>query len=372
MTSPSVSRRTALKGLAGASAAAALGGCASLAKPDPNRIVLENSKPGTRDWLLTNTRVDPATKWRCPWIEGYCSHTRARAGDELSLFVSTNPASPFTVDIYRLGYYGGAGGRLMRSFEPIPGKPQPEPPVGAKRLRNCAWEPAVTFRIPADWPSGVYLGKLTEQRTGLQSYVVFIVRDDRPAGLLFQCSDHTWQAYNRWPTQFALYDDGKDQWYWGGGVQVGFNRPYGRYCQIFDAPLSQGSGEFLLWEFPVAYWLEQHGYDVTYTSNSDMIDPAEFLRTKVFLSVGHDEYWDPRQYDNALASIQQGTTHLYLSGNAVMGLTPFQPSEDGRPNRVISREGVYGGVYGGLDEFFKYPFPREGPKANLQIGRAHV
>jgi hypothetical protein len=18
--------------------------------------------------------VDPATKWRCPWIEGYCSH----------------------------------------------------------------------------------------------------------------------------------------------------------------------------------------------------------------------------------------------------------------------------------------------------------
>ena len=32
-----------------------------------------------------------------------------------------------------------------------------------------------------------------------QSYVVFIVRDDRPADILFQCSDNTWQAYNRWP-----------------------------------------------------------------------------------------------------------------------------------------------------------------------------
>ena len=30
--------------------------------------------------------------------------------------------------------------------------------------------------------------------------------------------------------------------------------------QILDAPLSQGSGEFLLWEFPLAFWMEQHGY----------------------------------------------------------------------------------------------------------------
>src|SRR5678815_558509 len=50
----------------------------------------ENEKPGTRDWMLTNTRVDLATQWRCPWIEGYCSHTSAAAGDTLRFHVSTN------------------------------------------------------------------------------------------------------------------------------------------------------------------------------------------------------------------------------------------------------------------------------------------
>ncbi len=38
-----------------------------------------------------------------------------------------------------------------------------------------------------------------------QSYVVFIVRDDRPADILFQCSDNTWQAYNRWPNNYSVY-----------------------------------------------------------------------------------------------------------------------------------------------------------------------
>jgi hypothetical protein len=42
-----------------------------------------------------------------------------------------------------------------------------------------------------------------------QSYVVFIVTDDRPADILFQCSDNTWQAYNRWPDNYSLYTDPK-------------------------------------------------------------------------------------------------------------------------------------------------------------------
>jgi len=75
-------------------------------------------------------------------------------------------------------------------------------------------EPSYRFRIPKDWISGVYVGKLTQQLKGIQSYVIFIVRDDRKADLIFQCSDTTWQAYNRWPNQFSLYDDGKSVWYW--------------------------------------------------------------------------------------------------------------------------------------------------------------
>ena len=64
---------------------------------------------------------------------------------------------------------------------------QPDPSIGDNRLRECKWEPSVEFEIPDDWVSGVYLGKLTAKKERLQSYVIFIVRDD----LLFQCSDTT-------------------------------------------------------------------------------------------------------------------------------------------------------------------------------------
>jgi hypothetical protein len=259
----------------------------------------------------------------------------------------------------------------MTQLGPVPVKPQPEPPIGPKRLRECRWEPNAEIKIPADWPSGVYLGKLTtvpesKHEHAWQSYIVFIVRDRRKADIVFQVSDNTWQAYNRWPDEYSMYTDPRHPW--APSVAGSFDRPYGKYAQIYDHPLSVGSGEFLLWEFPLAYWLEMHGYDVTYTSNSDMLSVAEFERARVFLSVGHDEYWDVRQYDAALASVKSGVSHLYLSGNSVFGLTPFQPSSDGRPNRIISREGVYGGKYGAFADWLKHDFPLEGPRANLLMG----
>jgi hypothetical protein len=67
---------------------------------DPQRIDRENATPGTRDWMLTNVRIDPKTRYRCPWIEGYASRTSVRPGESITLHVSTNPASPFLVDIY--------------------------------------------------------------------------------------------------------------------------------------------------------------------------------------------------------------------------------------------------------------------------------
>ena len=187
--------------------------------------------------------------------------------------------------------------------------------------------------------SGVYLGKLTALDSGLQSYVVFIVRDERPADFLLQCSDHTWQAYNRWPNQFALYDDGQHEWYWGGDVQVSFNRPYGKYCQtgMVDAPLSLGSGEWLLWEFPLAYWMESQGYDVSYISNQDTHrDAAGLLRAKGFLSVGHDEYWTIEMFNNVRAAVAAGVNVAFLSGNSIYGRVEFDETL-----RAFERVGVF-------------------------------
>ena len=42
--------------------------------PHSGIIAAENAKAGTRDWLLTSVKIDPATRYRSPTIEGYCSH----------------------------------------------------------------------------------------------------------------------------------------------------------------------------------------------------------------------------------------------------------------------------------------------------------
>src|SRR5437879_8927678 len=112
-----MNRRELLLGVAGSGLAAAVGRLAA-APARSDLIRAENEKPGTTDWLLTNTRVDPKTKYRCPWIEGYCSHTSIRAGDSLEIRVSTNPSSPFVLDVYRLGYYQGKGGRHLVRLGP--------------------------------------------------------------------------------------------------------------------------------------------------------------------------------------------------------------------------------------------------------------
>jgi hypothetical protein len=321
---------------------------------DRERIKNENAQPGTTDWQLTYTRIDPKTKstrfggfgGRSTLIEGYVSRASVRPGEKLDIFVSTEPASPFTLDIYRLGYYQGRGGRHMLRLGPFDGAAQPTPAVGDQRVRECQWAPTATLTISKDWVSGVYLGKLSGLKHRYQSYIIFIVRDDRQADFLFQCSDNTWQAYNAWPDNYSLYiNDREDKKILVSGVRVSYDRPYAKYTQIYDNPMSQGSGEFLLWEFPLAYWMEQQGYDVTYCSNIDIhADPQCVLRAKAFLSVGHDEYWSRQQFDNVMDAIKAGVNAAFLSGNTCCFVAPLSASSHGVANRILTRAGRYGGV----------------------------
>lgn len=365
-------------GAAAATAVSTPGAPGGAGAPVPSPIAQENARPGD-DWQLTRVRLDSARGFRSPFIEGYCSHQSIAAGETLELMVSTAPARAFTVEIFRMGYYGGRGARRVAQFGPFAGKAQAVPPVGEKRLRECRWEPSTSFAIPADWLSGVYLGRLTTVPSGdepyWQSYVIFVVRDRRPADVLFQCSDNTWQAYNRWPDNFSLYTDPRGAH--AVDLSVSFDRPYGKYAQIFEHPLSIGSGEFLLWEFPLLYWLEQHGYDVTYGANCDTLDVAHLARCRTFLSVGHDEYWDVRQYEAVKTAIQErGTSALWLCGNSVFGVTPFSPSARGRPNRTLTRTGIFGGltdaeIAAEIGVFTK-DWRRAGPDESLLMGARSI
>lgn len=328
---------------------------------EPNLIQIENEKPGTKDWLLTKVHRHDDEIYELGWrrrtgIEAYASHTSIAAGETLDVHVSTQPVNKYDVKIYRMGYYGGNGARLMWAKGPLQGTVEPTPQDGERHLVECKWKTAFSLPIPKDWLSGVYLAKLTtlpapggqflDLEMSNEAYFIFVVRDTRKADLLFQVSDLTWLAYNRWPQWRSLYD--LENAPWGAsnrkvGFDVSFDKPYALFWNGYPAgfhPLTNGSGEFLMTEFPLAFWLEKEGYDVSYISNVDVhTDGKALLRGKVFLSVGHDEYWTQQMFDNVTKARDAGVNLAFLSGNAISGVVELLPASDGRPNRIMRRAG---------------------------------
>jgi hypothetical protein len=339
-----------------------------------NAVAVENEHPGSPDWQLTRVGLDRLGGKRSPRIEGYASKQSVEAGETLEFKVSVDPAARFRIEIFRLGYYGGLGARLLRTLGPFEGGPQPIPGVGMNRVRECRWRTSAELTVPREWASGVYLARLStlsapDQRAYWQSYVIFIVRDRRRADVLFQCSDNTWQAYNQWPDAYSLYTDPRAAH--APGVSVSFDRPYGKFPLLVEAPQSVGSGEFLLWEYPLCYWLERSGYDVTYCSNSDIVTESAVTRAKVFLSVGHDEYWDVRQFESLKQGVGKGLSILFLSANTAYMMSPFSPASDGRPNRIITRTGPFGALSSEEKEIYGKvlgPFDSVGPDEAQLIG----
>ena len=146
------------------------------APADAERIRRENEHPGTRDWMTTNVRIDPQTKYRSPWIEGYASKTSVRPGETITIHVSTNPASPFMLEIYRLGYYQGHGGRLMMKTGPIQGHRPARP---ARRAQATARMRVGTQHVDHD-PRRLDQRRLPRQADGRAREATKLCRLRRP------------------------------------------------------------------------------------------------------------------------------------------------------------------------------------------------
>ena len=297
-----------------------------------NPIQVENSKQGTTSWQLTN----PATLGE---IEGYASLTSVNRGGAISLFVNTAEPS-YTIEIFRMGWYGGLGARRMTSALSQTGARQPSPLKDPTTgLIECRWTGPFVLDIPfnpsdpTEWASGVYVAKLTAGISGKQRYIIFIVRDDvRGADYLFQSSASTFQAYNNWGGK-SLYEPAAQVAY-----KVSFNRPHiegygaGHFFSTSFTKMVEARG----WEYNMVRWLEREGYDVSYCTNLDThADPNLLLTHKAFLSVGHDEYWSWQMRANVEAARDQGTSLAFFSANTCYWQVRLEPDSNGVPNRTL-------------------------------------
>ena len=75
-----------------------------------NPIVLENQQPGAAGWDLDKDHVGTDAVGQ---IKGYASAVSINKGQTITFRVSVNPAQTYTIDVFRIGWYGGMGGSSM-------------------------------------------------------------------------------------------------------------------------------------------------------------------------------------------------------------------------------------------------------------------
>ena len=298
-------------GLQAASARAAADPCGVGSNP----IVCENSKPGSppSEWDVTTNSTT---------IEGYASGFSYNVGDTVNFKIRTD-ATAYTIDIYRMGYYGGDGARKIASISPSAHLPQTQPAClndATTGLIDCGnWATSATWIIPATAVSGIYFAHIMRSN-GDENHILFVVRNDASTSdLLFETSDTTWQAYNNWGGN-SLYTGSPD----GRAYKVSYNRP-------FNTRSGPGGRDFAFAnEYPMVRFLERNGYDVSYFSGIDGDRYGSLIKNhKVFLSVGHDEYWSGQQRANVEAARDAGVNIAFFSGNEVFWKTRWESSIDG-------------------------------------------
>ncbi len=285
---------------------------------EPNPITIENQKPGTNSWTLQGSK---RSSDKINEIKGYADKVSVQKGEKIDFKVTVNPAQNFTMEIYRLGWYSGLGGRHMLTIGPKNGVKRASCPIQATTLLiECKWKTDHSLTIPNDWVSGQYLVKL-KNNNGFANYITFTLRDDSSTSdILFQMSTNTWQAYNKWGGK-SLYPPGQTH-----AVKVSYDRPY----QL------EGAGQLLGREINFIRWIEKEGYDVTYNTNVDTHLRANLLLNhKAFISQGHDEYWTWEMRDAVEGARDQGINIGFFGGNESYWQVRLDKSTSGVDNRVI-------------------------------------
>lgn len=285
-----------------------------------NPIVCENAKPGnaSSEWDISGTGDSS--------IQGFATAISVNRGETVR-FKIESPATDYRLDIYRMGYYAGNGARKVATVQPSAALPQNQPAClddPATGLIDCGnWAESASWSVPQDAVSGIYFAKAVREdgaNAGKASHLVFVVRNDASTSdVLFQTADTTWQAYNTY---------GGNSFYAGSPVgrayKLSYNRPFN------TRGVDNGQDWLFNAEYPMVRWLEANGYHVSYFTGADSDRRGNLIANhKVFMSVGHDEYWSGAQRANVEAARNAGVHLAFFSGNEVFWKTRWENSIDG-------------------------------------------
>lgn len=253
-------------------------------------------------------------------LDAYTSEESVLPGGTIHFHVSTRPAEPYRILIYRLGWWEGSSPPQLACIPSCAGvsRGSPEPIPSANPTTGeiaAAWPVTDNFTVPSTWRSGYYVAKVVlaaGPKAGQGKLVPFIVREapgGHRAGVLVIAGVDTWEAYNSW---------GGTSLYEGGPSTVGNRYPDPPHAVMasFDRPFQNfrvGGQSLFDWELPLARFLEHEGYDVSYTTDVDVQDSTSLLGRKLVIVAGHSEYWTMNERV-ALESARNAGVNLVFAG----------------------------------------------------------
>jgi hypothetical protein len=300
-----------------------------------NPVACENLLPG-----------NPSSQWDVAsnegsTIQGFADPFSVNLGGTITFKIKAS-ASSYKVDIYRMGYYGGNGARLITSVTPNISVSQNQPACHtntATGLVDCSnWGISASWTVPASLVSGVYFAHIYSSSDGNQ--IPFVVRDDSShSGILFKTDDATWQAYNSWGG-YSLYTGNATDTQnrptsldAGRAEQVSYDRPFNTR---FGTP--SGQDFFFYAEFPTIQFLEQNGYDMSYIDQGTVASAqgASLMEQhQAVVAAGHDEYWSGPEVANVAAARDAGVSMAFMTGNEVFWKTRWAADAAGEAGRTL-------------------------------------
>ncbi|GAC1341892.1 MAG: hypothetical protein NVSMB23_14080 [Myxococcales bacterium] len=269
-------------------------------------ILEENQRPGGSGWRLQRHTFA---------LAAYVDKTSYAGGDTLAVHAGAEQATAARWEVWRLGYYGGAGGRKLLEGGPVTVPVRTpsvlDPTTGAV---SAGWPVAFEVELPPDAVTGMFVLKLSSQALG-ETYAFFVVRERFPAApILYPVSTNTYQAYNSWGGT-SLYMNSRRDW-----------KPWHAYAVSFDRPYDHGAGtgEFLSRDRDFLTFAEGQGYDIAYATDTDLdADPALVAYRRMIVIQGHSEYWTLGMRDAVEGAIGRGTNAAFFAANDAYWQTRF-------------------------------------------------
>jgi hypothetical protein len=304
-------------------------------------------------------------------LDAYAWPQSVDVGEEVPLHLSTDAAS-FDVEVAR----EGAERTVVWSRDAVAGRAHDVPQDAA--ADGCGWPPAFAIPVGADWRSGYYSVTLRAGRETADAF--FVVRPGvRRSPVVLVLSTTTYNAYNDWGGP-SLYT---------GGTRVSFERPlargflrkpeperrkmqshpdrealwFFRWAEPLGLSVWSGGAGWWNWERRFVAWAEREGFDLDVAVSQDLERRPDVLDGhRLFVCVGHDEYWSWGMRDTLDAFVGAGGNAAILSGNTCFWQIRFEG--DARAMTSFKYRADEDPVVGTADERFV-----TGPWSDRRIGR---